>query len=209
MRMMRIRQANAIASLWAFAEATVFIIVPDVLLSWLALRSFKRGLIACLFALLVSLIGGATMWLWAKNNPDSARAIVESLPAISRAMISKRSTADCGVRTYSPLPGTSRGYSLQDLRCGSRRPELWACDLPRDQHPGPAESLRAGDDCGRSSEPGVTPAIFTTHRADDPCFLLGRLLHLVLLGDRKLITGTPALVSRKCRLARIYNSAAT
>ena len=87
MRMMRIRQANAITSLWAFAEATVFIIVPDVLLSWLALRSFKRGLIACLFALLGSLIGGATMWLWAKNNPDSARAIVESLPAISRAMI--------------------------------------------------------------------------------------------------------------------------
>ena len=117
MRMMRIRQANAIASLWAFAEATVFIIVPDVLLSWLALRSFKRGLIACLFALLGSLIGGATMWLWAKNNPDSARAIVESLPAISRAMISKRSTADCGVRTYSPLPvgDITTHYSAPDI----------------------------------------------------------------------------------------------
>ena len=59
MRIMRIGRANAIASLWGFAEATVFFIVPDVLLSWLALRSPKSGLIACLFALLGALIGGS------------------------------------------------------------------------------------------------------------------------------------------------------
>jgi hypothetical protein len=37
---------KALAVLWGFAEATVFFIVPDVQLSWLALRSrrtaFKR-----------------------------------------------------------------------------------------------------------------------------------------------------------------------
>ena len=33
---------KALAALWGFAEATVFFIVPDVHLSWLALRSRPR-----------------------------------------------------------------------------------------------------------------------------------------------------------------------
>jgi hypothetical protein len=47
---MKITQANAVAFLWGIAEATFFFIVPDVLLSWLALSSHRRGLIACVFA---------------------------------------------------------------------------------------------------------------------------------------------------------------
>ena len=85
--MIRIGRANAIALLWAFAEATFFFIVPDVFLSGIALRSIRGGLIACLFALLGSLLGGALMWLWAQNNPDAARLLFESLPAVSSAMI--------------------------------------------------------------------------------------------------------------------------
>jgi len=99
MRIMRIGRANAIASLWGFAEATLFFIVPDVLLSWLALRSPKRGLIACLFALLGALIGGSAMWLWGRFDPDSARTIFELLPAIGGASIAsvQEQLADSGI----------------------------------------------------------------------------------------------------------------
>jgi len=36
---------NVLASFWGLAEATIFFIVPDVQLSWLALRSPKRGVL--------------------------------------------------------------------------------------------------------------------------------------------------------------------
>ncbi len=106
---MSIGRANALASLWGFAEATVFFIVPDVQLSWLALRSPKRGLIACLFALLGALIGGAAMWMWGRFDPDAARAIFESLPAISGATIAsvRQQLADSGIAVLilGPLGG--------------------------------------------------------------------------------------------------------
>ena len=79
---MTIGRANIIASLWGFAEATLFFIVPDVFLGWLALRSPKSALIACLFALLGALIGGSAMWLWGRFDPDSARGIFALLPAV-------------------------------------------------------------------------------------------------------------------------------
>lgn len=110
MQMMGIGRANVIASLWAFAEATFFIIVPDVLLSWLALRSIRHALIANLFALLGALIGGATIWLWAQNHADLARTFLESLPAISGAMILgvQEQLAELGITALflGPLGGT-------------------------------------------------------------------------------------------------------
>lgn len=84
---MKIGRVNALAALWGFAEAIVFFIVPDVFLSWLALDSFKRALIACLFAVLGAVVGGAALWLLVQYHPDQARSILESLPAISGAMI--------------------------------------------------------------------------------------------------------------------------
>ena len=50
--------ANALAAIWGAAEATLFFIVPDVFLSWLALSDRRQALIACLYALLGALVGG-------------------------------------------------------------------------------------------------------------------------------------------------------
>jgi membrane protein YqaA with SNARE-associated domain len=78
---------NAFAALWGFAEASVFFIVPDVLLSWYALSGVRRALVACLHALAGALAGGALVWFWGRNDPESLRALFLHLPGIDEAMI--------------------------------------------------------------------------------------------------------------------------
>lgn len=132
---MRIGRANAIASLWGFAEATVFFIVPDVLLSWLALRSPKSGLIACLFALLGALVGGTVMWLWGRVDPDSARAIFELLPAMGGASIAnvQMQLADSGISALflGPLGGTPyKIYAVEAANLGFGLAIFLAVSIP-------------------------------------------------------------------------------
>jgi len=52
---------NWIVAIWAFFEATFFFVVPDVLLTVIAVDGLKKALIASLYALFGALIGG-TLW---------------------------------------------------------------------------------------------------------------------------------------------------
>ena len=87
MRILKISRASSVALLWGFAEASFFFIVPDVLLSWYAISSLKRALLASLFALIGALFGGAVVWLWALNDPDTIRSFFVLIPAINEAMM--------------------------------------------------------------------------------------------------------------------------
>ena len=84
---MKLSRTNVFAALWGIAEATIFFIVPDVLLSWLALRGYKRALVACVWALGGALVGGCIVWFVSLGNPEAVRALFASLPAINEAMI--------------------------------------------------------------------------------------------------------------------------
>lgn len=78
----------AIAGLWGFAEATVFFIVPDVWISFVAMRrGWKAGLLAACLACIGALIGGGVMYLWGSHDADAARHLLDMIPAISPAMI--------------------------------------------------------------------------------------------------------------------------
>jgi membrane protein YqaA with SNARE-associated domain len=81
---------------WGLAEATFFFIVPDVLLTRLALRdSLKRAMLAALCALAGALIGGALLWSAAAQY-DAAPALLRSfahLPGINGALIRETGTA--------------------------------------------------------------------------------------------------------------------
>lgn len=77
----------AAAGLWGLAEATVFFIVPDVLLSWLALKDLGKALRACLWALAGALLGGAVIYYLGASNPEPVRAVFAALPGISDATI--------------------------------------------------------------------------------------------------------------------------
>jgi len=74
---------------WGFAEATLFFIVPDVLLTLVALFSFRRSarLLACI--LLGALTGGAIMFYLGAKDPAQARQVVLRVPFVSQAMFEK------------------------------------------------------------------------------------------------------------------------
>jgi hypothetical protein len=50
-----------LALIWGFAEATVFFVVPDVLLTAIPVRDLRAASLACFLALLGALAGGTLM----------------------------------------------------------------------------------------------------------------------------------------------------
>jgi alpha-beta hydrolase superfamily lysophospholipase len=89
------RYARDIAAfVWGVAEATLFFVVPDVLLSYIGL---KRGVTAAARASVLAAIGagvgGAVMYLWSTTDPAAARAAVLAVPAISEAMAARAADA--------------------------------------------------------------------------------------------------------------------
>lgn len=79
---------NVAAFAWGLAEGTLFFIVPDVVLSYIALRfGLRRALTACFFAALGAASGGVIMYLWSAHDAAAAHAAVAAVPAISEDMI--------------------------------------------------------------------------------------------------------------------------
>ena len=63
--------------LWGLAEATVFFLVPDILLTALGCRALASALKATVAALAGALIGGTAMYLLGYNSPDEARSFLD------------------------------------------------------------------------------------------------------------------------------------
>jgi len=118
---MKINRRNALAWFWGFSEATVFFIVPDVLLSWLAIDSYKRALVASLWVLCGALVGGCLLWFLGRTEPQALREIFVSLPAINDAMISnvRSQLQESGLVAMfiGPLSGTP--YKIYALEAGN------------------------------------------------------------------------------------------
>jgi membrane protein YqaA with SNARE-associated domain len=79
--------ARPIAATWGFAEATLFFVVPDVALTFLALRFRRIAFVACLWAFTGALVGGAVMYLWGRYSPATAEMVLERVPGVDRRMI--------------------------------------------------------------------------------------------------------------------------
>lgn len=78
---------NIAAFVWGIAEATLFFIVPDVLLSYVGLKRGPRAAaVASTFAALGAACGGVLMFWWSSHDPTAARGAVLAVPAISEAM---------------------------------------------------------------------------------------------------------------------------
>lgn len=78
---------NILAALWGFAEATLFFIVPDVLLSWLGLRGQRSDWVASGYALIGALLGGVLMYQWGVQNLAGVRALLIWLPGIDAGLL--------------------------------------------------------------------------------------------------------------------------
>jgi membrane protein YqaA with SNARE-associated domain len=85
----RQRLWDGAAVLWGFAEASVFFIVPDVLLTAAAMGSLRRGLRAAGFALAGAVVGGVVVMLWARADPEGAARLLLAVPGISDALVER------------------------------------------------------------------------------------------------------------------------
>lgn len=81
------RTADTIAALWGFAEATLFFIVPDVFLTFVAITSLRSAARAALWALAGALAGGLVTYVVASQLPRTSENLLEKIPAIDAALI--------------------------------------------------------------------------------------------------------------------------
>jgi membrane protein YqaA with SNARE-associated domain len=78
---------HLLAFAWGVAEATVFFIIPDVLITRAALGSSRSGLLTAAVALSGALVGGAISYQWGATDLAGARHVLDALPAISIGML--------------------------------------------------------------------------------------------------------------------------
>ena len=112
------------AALWGVAEATLFFIVPDVLITYAAVRwGWRAGLKLSLVAALAAAAGGAVLWWWGAYDAEAARAAMLGVPAIGPDLIEKARAGMASV--YWPLDlmlGALSGtpYKLYAVEAGAR-----------------------------------------------------------------------------------------
>lgn len=121
------------ALIWGAAEGFLFFIVPDVLISYVALRhGLKAGVIACLLAAVGAGIGGAAMYGWSAREPEAALAAVTAVPAVSIPMIVHASVAMDREGWFAAAlkgPVTSTPYKVYALLAPSRGASVWGFAL--------------------------------------------------------------------------------
>ncbi len=75
-----------IAFAWGFLEATVFFIIPDLLLSLTALFAFRKAWKQLGWMILGSILGGVGIYLWTLGAPRMARQLVDAVPFVTEEM---------------------------------------------------------------------------------------------------------------------------
>lgn len=81
-------RSTLLGFLWGAAEGSVFFIVPDVAVSFVALFSIRRCLSCSLAAALGAAVAGASLHLATTFRPDAAFATVHAVPFVSERMFS-------------------------------------------------------------------------------------------------------------------------
>jgi membrane protein YqaA with SNARE-associated domain len=114
---------------WGFAEATVFFIVPDVIISFIGLKyGLKQGLAASCMAAVGAVLGGAVIYFWGKVDIIGARAFFDLLPAIAPSTI-ERAQAEMGLPSWAllMLKGSLTGvpFKLYASEAGAAGLPLW------------------------------------------------------------------------------------
>jgi membrane protein YqaA with SNARE-associated domain len=121
--------------LWGFSEATLFFIIPDVLLSAIALHSGKKAMRACLYALLGALIGGSILYFWGAYQPMESAKIIEKIPAINQAMMQEVRTSLSSDGLLAMILGPTKGipykiYAITANSIGISYPAFLLASIP-------------------------------------------------------------------------------
>jgi membrane protein YqaA with SNARE-associated domain len=117
------RSATAAGFAFGLAEATLFFIVPDLLLTMLACRALRPALKATLAALAGALIGGAIMFTLGANSPNDARSLLDLVPGINPSLIAavEAQVRDRGLIAMMLGPIKGIPYKIYAVEWGARR----------------------------------------------------------------------------------------
>lgn len=110
-----------LAAIWGLAEATVFFIVPDVLLTFVACKEGKRVTGLCLWALAGALVGGCIMFGWGFNDKESAENLLVRIPAVDHDMLLEieKQVHEGGTKALFIGPITGRPYKAYATYAGT------------------------------------------------------------------------------------------
>lgn len=130
-----IAQAEAISFGWGLAEGMLFFLVPDMILSVIALHSLRRSLGCCLWAVAGAMAGGTVMYLWGHHDPVVALRVVDAVPAIPADMLVKVHTAlstdGLPAMIWGPLIGIPyKIYAVQSGALGLSLPGFVLMTIP-------------------------------------------------------------------------------
>ena len=87
--LLRGRPGLLLALAWGFAEATVFFVIPDVFLSYVAILDWRSTWRHILAAIGGALLGGAMLFHWSRVDPQMARSVVARVPFITEEMFAR------------------------------------------------------------------------------------------------------------------------
>jgi membrane protein YqaA with SNARE-associated domain len=82
--------ARAIGLAWGFAEATLFFVVPDVWLGWVALVARRAVWAVLAFTLAGALAGGAVTYAFSTATaPETSASVLDGVPTVNRDAIAR------------------------------------------------------------------------------------------------------------------------
>ena len=112
-----------VAFLWGLAEATLFFIVPDVYLGFVALFHWRNGLLATLAALAGAMIGGAILYALAASDGAAVSQLLVRIPLISpemvRAVAEQMQENGLAAMVSAPLQGVP--YKIYAAQAGQQQ----------------------------------------------------------------------------------------
>ena len=117
-----------IAGLWGFAEATLFFLVPDVWLSFIAIESFTQGVAGSFAALAGALNGGSLMWFYGRRSPLEAFNFLSRIPGIGSRLTTevREQTARRGLLALFLGPVRGIPYKIYAVESGATSRSLGA-----------------------------------------------------------------------------------
>ena len=116
------------AALWGLAEATFFFFVPDILLTYIALKfGARRACMASVAAVFGATAGGVLMFLWGKHQFAFAMQAVDMVPAIGPGMFTLAASHLHDHGELGLFLGTSNGipYKVYAVQAASIEIDLW------------------------------------------------------------------------------------
>ncbi len=111
-----------ISFLWGFAEATLFFIVPDVYMGFVALFNWRKGLSAAVAALLGAMLGGSVMYILAMKNPVAINSLLTHVPLIDVDLVKDVANQTHTSGLLAVLKGPFRGtpYKIYAAQAGEQ-----------------------------------------------------------------------------------------